>query len=72
MRTGVIAEELGSLKFHNIRTADHILSGVEFGLTAAGPWLTSTDDYHLQDSLIVGASENVDEEILTSEESGET
>ena len=62
MRTGIMAEELGALKFHNVRTADHVFSGVEFGITAAGPWLTSSDDYHLQDALIVGASENYETE----------
>ena len=60
-RTAVIAEELGALKFHNIRAADNLLSGVEFGITQAGPWLNDSSDYHLQDALIVGASENAEE-----------
>ena len=57
-RNGIIAEELGALKFHDVRVADNLLSGVEFGITSVGPWITSTDDYHLQDALIVGASDN--------------
>jgi len=71
-RTGIIADELGALKFHNIRVADNILSGVEFGITQAGPWLTSTDDYHLQDALIVGASDNSEEAQVTDEEASTT
>lgn len=62
-RTAVIGTEIGALKFHNIRAADNLLSGVEFSITAAGPWLTSSDDYHLQDSLIVAASDNVEPDI---------
>jgi hypothetical protein len=50
VRTAIIAEELGSLRFHNIRVADNLLSGVEFGITDVGPWLNSSSvDYHLQD-----------------------
>jgi len=65
-------EEIGALKFHNIRTADNVIAGMEISMTAAGPWLTSSDDYHLQDALIVGASENIDDEILHAEMSGDT
>ena len=71
-RTGIIAEELGALKFHNIRVADNIMSGVEFGITMVGPWLTSSDDYHLQDALIVGASDNSEEAQVTDWEAGTT
>jgi len=71
-RTAIIAEELGALKFHNVRAADNIFSGVEFGITMAGPWLTSNDDYHLQDALIVGASDNSEIAQKTSEGSWST
>ena len=64
-RNGIIVEECGALKFHNIRTADNLLAGVEFSITATGPWLTDSDDYHLQDALIVGFSENVESEQTT-------
>jgi len=71
-RTAVIVEELGALKFHNIRAADNLFSGVEFGITAAGPWLNENvgdnDDYHLQDALIVGFSDNAEELQLTHDD----
>ena len=57
-RTALIGTEIGALKFHNIRAADNILSDVEFSNTMAGPWLNSSDDYHLQDALLVGCSDN--------------
>ena len=59
-RSGVIAEEFGALKFHNIVTADNLFAGVEFGVASVGPWLTENDEYHLQDALIVGASDNAE------------
>ena len=52
---------MGALKFINVRVADNIRSGVEFGITETGPWLEDGDDYHLQDALIVAASENVED-----------
>ena len=55
--TGVIAEELGALKFVDIKTADNLQSGVEFGLTDSGPWLAEADDYQLMDALIIGYSD---------------
>ena len=59
-RSGLIAEEFGALKFHNIVTADNLFAGIEFGITAAGPWLSDSDEYQLQDALIVGESENAE------------
>ena len=59
-RTGVIAEELGALKFHNLAIADNLFAGIELGITTPGPWLTSSDEYHVQDALIVGASANAE------------
>ena len=55
--TGIIAEEFGDLKFVDIKTADNLMSGVEFGLTDRGPWLTESDDYQLMDALIIGYSD---------------
>jgi hypothetical protein len=60
-RTGIIAEELGAVTFENIRVADNLFSGVEFGITQAGPWREANEDYHLQDALIVAASDNAEE-----------
>jgi len=59
-RTGLIAEEFGALKFQDIKVADNLFSGIEFGITAAGPWLTDSDTYQLEDALIVGASNNAE------------
>lgn len=59
-RSALISDEFGALKFQNIRVADNLFSGVEFGLTDVGPWLTDSDEYQLQDALIVGASENAE------------
>jgi parallel beta-helix repeat protein len=61
--TGLIASEIGEIKFHNIRVADNLHSGVEFTVTSTGPWLTTDDDYHLQDSLIVGYTAGNGEEV---------
>jgi hypothetical protein len=60
-RSGILVEEIGALKFFDIRVADNIRSGVEFGITETGPWLEDGNDYHLQDALIVAASDNVEE-----------
>ena len=59
-RTGLIAEEFGALKFQDIKVADNLFSGVEFGIPNVGPWLTDSDVYQLEDTLIVGASNNAE------------
>jgi hypothetical protein len=61
-RNGIIVEELGDLRFHDIKVADNLFSGVEFGKTDWGTWLNSSSpNYHLQDALIVGKSANYEE-----------
>lgn len=32
-RNGAIAERVGAVQFHNFKTADNILAGIEFSLT---------------------------------------
>jgi len=32
-RNGAIAEKVGDVRFHNFKTADNILAGIEFSLT---------------------------------------
>jgi hypothetical protein len=59
--TGVVADEVGALRFHNIAIADNKASGIEFGTVSSGPWINETQNYHLQDSLIIGLSNNYED-----------
>lgn len=65
-RTGLIAEEIGAVRFHNITVADNLFAGMEFGQVASGPWINDDEEYHVQDALVVGFSENAEHELQTN------
>jgi hypothetical protein len=56
-RNGMIAERLGAVQFHNFKTADNILSGMEVSLTE-----NIEDGYaKIVGGLVVGRSENTED-----------
>lgn len=57
--SGLIVEEIGAVRFHDIKIADSQLANVELTKTQAGPWLTSeSESYTLNDALLIGFSDN--------------
>ncbi|CAI2373695.1 unnamed protein product [Moneuplotes crassus] len=67
-RSGVMGEEFGAVRFHNIVTADNLFAGIEFSGTGVGPWIGEDEEYQLQDALIVGASDNAEMTFQTNVE----
>ena len=58
-RNGAIAERVGAVQFHNFKTADNVLAGIEFSLTE-----DIIDGYaKIVGGLVVGRTENSQEEI---------
>jgi len=56
-RNGAIAERVGAVQFHNFKTADNVLAGIEFSLTE-----DIIDGYaKVVGGLIVGKSENTED-----------
>lgn len=56
-RNGAIAERVGAVQFHNFKTADNILAGMEFSLTE-----DIIDGYaKIVGGFVVGKSENTEE-----------
>ena len=58
-RNGAIAERVGDVRFHNFKTADNILAGIEFSLTH------ETGDVRAQisNALIIGKTSNTDDRL---------
>ncbi len=53
-RNGAIAERVGAVQFHNFKTADNVLAGIEFSLTE-----DIRDDYaKVVGGLVIGRTEN--------------
>jgi hypothetical protein len=58
-RNGAIAERVGAVQFHNFKTADNILAGIEFSLTE-----DIIDNYaKVVGGLVIGKTENTSEEL---------
>ena len=58
-RNGAIAERIGAVQFHNFKTADNLLAGIEVSLTE-----DIVDGYaKIVGGLIVGRSANAEEEL---------
>jgi len=55
-RNGAIAEHVGDVRFHNFKTADNILAGIEFGVT----FEYGDDTTQIDGALIIGKSRNTD------------
>ena len=56
-RNGAIAERVGAVQFHNFKTADNILAGIEFSLTE-----DIIDDYaKIVGGMVIGRTENTEE-----------
>jgi len=53
-RNGAICEESGDVRFHNFKTADNILAGIEFGITDH----YGDDTTRIDGALIIGKSSN--------------
>ena len=65
-RTGVISTEMGAVKFHDFKVADNIFSGIELSKMSVGPWIQDGEDYHIQDALVVGHSENWEPDVMNN------
>jgi hypothetical protein len=65
-RNGVIAMKVGDVRFHNFKTADHILAGIEFELA---------DDFgdnttRVNGALMIGKTNNTDAILESSSPKG--
>jgi hypothetical protein len=56
-RNGAIAGKVGDVRFHNFKTADNILAGIEFERTDT----TAENRAQVKDALIIGKSENTEQ-----------
>jgi hypothetical protein len=50
-RNGAISEMIGDVRFHNFKTADNLLAGIEVGIVASGD-----DTTGVYNALIIGKS----------------
>jgi hypothetical protein len=58
-RNGAIAERVGDVRFNNFKTADNLLAGIEFSLTAE----FGDDMAQINGGLIIGKSSNTEEKL---------
>lgn len=59
-RNGAIAERVGAVEFHDFKTADNILAGIEFSLSE-----NMLDGYaKIVDAVVIGKTTNADSETL--------
>ena len=56
-RNGAIAEKVGDIRFHNFKTADNILAGIEFSLTDQ----VADQMAQINNALVVGKTANTEE-----------
>merc|ERR1719232_1489895 len=58
-RNGAIAERVGAVQFHNFKTADNVLAGIEFSLSE-----DVIDGYaKIVDAVVIGKTSNADSEL---------